>query len=124
VPVKYFKRGGFIVDVRKLVSSRFKRWVAEMDVQEIDRSHRTIYNHDDVTGSVVIVGGLGVVDGFRTLDRRKSGKVNVIIFELRNAERFIYHELGPGEKDGAGRFNPDTLVGGMRNMADMEGWTP
>ena len=80
MPVKYFQRGGFIVDVRRLVSSRFKRWVAEMDVREVDRSHRSIYDHDDVTGSIVIVGGSGVVDGFRTLDSRRSGKVPVIIF--------------------------------------------
>jgi len=122
MPVKYFQRGGFIVDVRKLVSSRFKRWVADMDVREVDRSHRSIYDHDDVTGSVVIVGGFGVVDGFRALDRRGSGKVPVIIFELRNAERFIFHELGPDEKDEAGRFKPYTLVEQMRNCADLEGW--
>lgn len=120
--VRYFHRGGFIVDVRRLVSSSFKRWVAEMDVREVDRSHRHIYNHDDITGDVVIVGGFGVVDGFRSLDQRRAGRIPVIIFELRNAERFIFHELGPREKDGAGLFKPNTLVAQMRNSPDMEGW--
>ncbi len=124
MPVQYFQRSGFIVDVSKLLSSRFKRWVAHMDVSEIDRHHRSVYDHDDVTGEVVIIGGLGVVDGFGSLDKRKTGKIPVIIFELRNAERYIYHEMGPGEKEEGYTFKPDTIIGQLRNRVDLEGWTP
>jgi hypothetical protein len=122
MPVRYFQRGGFVVDVTNLLSSRFKRWVAQMDVREIERHHRGVHDHDDVTGDVVIIGGLGVVDGFRALDKRKSGKISVIIFELRNAERYIYHEIGPGEKEGGCTFKPDTIIGQLRNRVDLEGW--
>jgi hypothetical protein len=120
--VKYYKHAGFVVDVQALVGSRFKRWVAKMDVREIVRNHQEHDNHDDITGDVVIIGGIGVVDGFRTLRSRRSGAVPVLIFELRNAERFIFHHMGPKEKDKCGMFKRDTIVWHMRNTPDLEGW--
>jgi hypothetical protein len=119
MPAKYFQKHGFVVDVERLVSSYFLRWVAEMDVREVNKYHRDVSQHDDVTGNVVIIGGLGVVDGFRTLDEKKKGMIPVIIFELRNAQRFIYHEIGPIEKDENGMFKARTIVGERTRMFDL-----
>ena len=121
MPVRYYKSAGFAVDVEALLASSFKRWVAKMDVREVAKNH-LVGSHSDVTGEVVLIGGLGVVDGFDAIKRRKSGAIAVTIFELRNAERFIFHRMGPKEKDEMGRFNPNTIVWHMRNTADLEGW--
>jgi hypothetical protein len=94
-----------------------------MEASEIRDYHQDVASHPDVTGQVVIIGGMGVVDGFSTLNAcSPSDLVPVVIFELRNAECFIYHELGPGEKDAAGRFRPHTLIGQYRNIHDPEGY--
>ncbi len=122
MPVKFFEHQGFIVDVRNLVASRFNRWVGYMDSKEVDLYHRDVYGHDDITGSVVIIGGVGLVDGFSVIDSKPEPAVPVIIFELRNAERFIFHELGPGEKDKAGRFKEQTIIGQIVRHADMSGY--
>jgi hypothetical protein len=122
MPVKYFEHQGVLIDVQSLLASRFKRWVARMDVNEIKQYHQEVDKPDDVTGNVVLIGGLGVVDGFRTLDQRQKGLIDVVIFELRNAERFIYHEMGPNEKDEAGRFKPHTPFGMLKNRVDFEGY--
>lgn len=123
MPVKYFEHQGFLVDVRALVASRFNRWVGYMESKEVELYHRDVYGHEDVTGEVVLIGGLGIVDGFSHLDMPKPKPViPVIIFELRNAERFIYHELGPDEKDNAGRFKEHTIVGQRLRYADMQGY--
>jgi hypothetical protein len=122
MPVRVYKSGGFAVDVEALLNSRFKRWVGKMDVREIKTHHQVVTNHEDVTGQIVLIGGIGVVDGFSTLARRKSGQVPVVIFELRNAERFIYHRFGPGEKDAAGRFKPHTFLGQLKQTFDLSGY--
>lgn len=122
VPVKFFKHQGFVIDVRNLVASRFNRWVGHMEPKEIELYHRDVYGHDDVTGSVVLIGGIGLVDGFSVIDKQPKLPVPVVIFELRNAERFIYHELGPGEKDPAGRFKEQTMIGQLVRHADMSGY--
>jgi hypothetical protein len=123
MPVKYFEHQGFLIDVASLVGSKFNRWVGYMESREIELYHRDVYNHDDVTGDIVLIGGLGIVDGFSHLDNGKPKPVvPVIIFELRNAERFIYHELGPDEKDRAGRFKEQTIIGQRVRYADMQGY--
>ena len=121
--VRYFKHEGFGVDVTRLLCSRFKRWVAHMEAAEIRNFHQEVASHPDVTGHIVIIGGLGVVDGFSTLnDARPKDRLPVIIFELRNAERFIFSELGPREKDDAGLFKPNTLLGRWKTIPDPEGY--
>lgn len=122
MPVKFYKHQGFVVDVRNLVASRFNRWVAHMETKEIDMYHRDVYGHEDITGNVVIIGGIGIVDGFSRIDKNPKPVVPVLIFELRNAERFIYHELGPGEKDPAGRFKEHTIIGQIVRHADTLGY--
>jgi len=123
MPVKYFEHQGFLIDVASLVGSKFNRWVGYMESREIELYHRDVYNHDDVTGDIVLIGGLGIVDGFSQLDNGKPKPVvPVIIFELRNAERFIYHELGPAEKDKAGRFKEHTIIGQRVRHCDMQGY--
>lgn len=123
MPANVYQSGGFAIDVQALLASRFKRWVGKMDVREIKRHHQVVSHHEDVTGDIVMIGGIGVVDGFGTLSRRKSGLVPVTIFELRNAERFIYHRLGPREKDEAGRFKPHTFLGQLKQTFDLSGWS-
>jgi hypothetical protein len=94
-----------------------------MEAGEIRNYHQDVASHPDVTGNIVIIGGLGVVDGFSTLNNaRQNERLPVIIFELRNAERFIFSELGPREKDESGRFKPNTLLGQWRNIPDPEGY--
>jgi len=120
MPAKYFEKHGFVVDVERLVSSYFFRWVAQMDIREVNKYHRDVKEHPDVTGNIVIIGGLGVVDGFRTLDTKGQGMVPVIIFELRNAQRFIYHEIGPIEKEANGMFKHRTIIGERTRIFDIE----
>lgn len=119
MPAKYFQKYGFVVDVERLISSYFLRWNAQMDVREVNKYHRDIKEHPDITGNIVIIGGLGVVDGFRALDRKSSGLVPVIVFELRNAQRFIYHEIGPREKEKNGMFKHRTIIGERTRMFDL-----
>ncbi len=110
------RSAGFSIDVRGLLASGFNRYVVYMTKGEVLR-HLTRAG-TDITGHIVIVGGLGVVDGYSKI-RQKNTKLPVTIFEMRTAQTFIDMPLGKLEKNEYGFFKPESLGAQLMVRPDL-----
>lgn len=118
-PVKprHYESKGFQIDVLGLIASGLQRYICFMDKSEV---RRHIYKpSQDITGLVVIIGGIGVVDGFSKIQSPSRGRIAVTIFELRNAQYYISTPLDGVDKDKHGRFCSDSFYGQMMSFPDL-----
>ena len=117
-----FKHKGLTIDVGAMLWSAVNRWDVYMLVSEISHHHGTDLDHPDATGHIVIVGPLGVVDGFsklRKLSQDPRSVSRVFIFPLRNAQGFITHEYIE-KTEGAKIFPPNSMPGTL--MLNPDAW--
>ena len=113
-----FESKHFDVDVVGLLASGLARFICFMDKGEARR--HIIQTSQDITGRVVIVGGIGMVDGFSIIQSSKRGKVAVTIFELRNAQYYIHTPLDSIDKNKHGQFDRDSFYGQLISMPDLK----
>ncbi len=106
------------IDVFGLLGSGLNRFVCYMEKTELRRHLLQI--RPDTTGNVIIIGGLGVVDGFQTIHSSKARKVPVTIFELRNAQYYIKTPLDSIDKNEHGQFDADSFYGRLMQFADLK----
>lgn len=106
----------FIVDTKGLLDSGLNRFICYMQKSEIRR--HILRPSLDTTGHVIIVGGLGLVDGFSKVQTPKSGQLPVTVFELRNAQYYIKTKMDSFDKNRHGQFLDESLWGQFMRLPD------
>ena len=106
------------IDALGLLESGLNRYVCYMDKTELKR--HVLQIGPNITGHIIIIGGLGVVDGFTLIHTTKTRKVPVTIFELRNAQYYIKTPLDSIDKNKHGQFDADSLYGSLMQFPDLK----
>lgn len=89
-----------------------------MDKSELHRNVLQI--RPDTTGYVVIIGGIGVVDGFKAISSSKKRRLAVTAFELRNAQYYIHTPMDDIDKNRHGQFDPESFYGRLMSWPDLK----
>jgi hypothetical protein len=102
--------GHLHVRVVDLLNSDANRIYASMSPAEIQRLFFDGMHppDEDITGNVIIITSIGVVDGHNKVLKSKAKLLPVIIFEARNAFEYLDDDYHPRGNDG--KPNPDGLI--------------
>lgn len=104
------------IDTQGLLDSGLNRFICYMQKSEVRR--HIIRPFYDMTGYPIIIGGIGLVDGFSLVQSSRDGRIPVTIFELRNAQYYIKTKMDSFDKNKHGQFLQDSLWGRLMSFPD------